>query len=162
MKPVTVEPAAIADIKRAFQRYDAVREGLGEEFRDALGGSLAEIAENPRLHPIIHRSVRQVSLKRFSYSLFYQERADATVVIACMEGSRALGRRGLALTKQDVDDWQLALSTAQLRTILACMNETLFALGRWEYMTRVGTSYDEACALSAELRDLMDQAGVER
>lgn len=79
-----IRPAATADILEAYAWYEARREGLGREFRDAVDAALLLVAAAPRAFPILHRDTRRVLLKRFPYGLFFRLIAEEQiVVVAC-------------------------------------------------------------------------------
>jgi plasmid stabilization system protein ParE len=81
-------PAAAADVEEAFLWYEAQRPGLGEEYLEAVSRALIAIRESPRLHGVIHRDVRRVSLRRFPYSVFYRILDQDVVVVGCFHASR--------------------------------------------------------------------------
>jgi plasmid stabilization system protein ParE len=84
-----IRPAATADIQEAYSWYEARREGLGQEFRDAVDAALLLVAAAPRAFPILHRDTRRVLLKRFPYGLFYRFIGEQQViVVACMHAKR--------------------------------------------------------------------------
>jgi toxin ParE1/3/4 len=70
---VEFHPAVADDLADVLQRYDAVSEHLGEEFKAEFLRVVAMAAANPnRFHPIkpgFHRA----NLKRFPYHFIYRE-----------------------------------------------------------------------------------------
>ena len=73
---VEFHPAVEQDVAEALQRYDAVSQKLGEEFKVELRRAIAVTAAQPqRFHPIkpgFHRA----NLRRFPYHFVYRELAD--------------------------------------------------------------------------------------
>ena len=86
--PLTLRPAARAEIQIAFEWYEEQRPGLGEEFLAVLRESLAAVEEAPFRYPVIRKDVRRALMRRFPYSILYLAEPDATVVLACFHGSR--------------------------------------------------------------------------
>ena len=73
---VEFHPAVEQDVAEALQRYDAVSQKLGEEFKAELRRAITVAAAQPqRFHPIkpgFHRA----NLRRFPYHFVYRELAD--------------------------------------------------------------------------------------
>ena len=77
-----IEPAALAEAEDARNWYDAVREGLGEEFLDEFDRGLRQIVDFPNAwHPVGLRA-RRYRLNRFPYGIVYQIRPDEILVVA--------------------------------------------------------------------------------
>jgi plasmid stabilization system protein ParE len=86
--PLTLRPAARAEIDEAYQWYEERRAGLGEEFLRAVRAVLAEVEQAPRRYPVIRNDIRRALLRRFPYSILYIAEPEATIVVACFHGSR--------------------------------------------------------------------------
>jgi len=86
--PVVVRPEAEAELHEAYAWYEAQRTGLGDEFLQCAGASIASIQRNPRIHSVVHRTVRRALLRRFPYGLFYVVEENAVSVIAILHLSR--------------------------------------------------------------------------
>ena len=85
-----IRPGAAADFEEAYAWYEARREGLGREFRDALDAALLLVAAAPRTFPVLHRDTRRVLLKQFPHGLFFRlVTEDQIVVVACMHAKRS-------------------------------------------------------------------------
>ena len=84
---LVVRPAAAADLDEAFLWYEAQREGLGEEFLNAVTRVMDALAESPRQYPVVHRDTRRALVRRFPYSVFYRVMRSDVVVVACFHGS---------------------------------------------------------------------------
>jgi plasmid stabilization system protein ParE len=73
---------------RAFEWYQEQRPGLGREFMDAVGVTLAQINENPGLFAVHRERIRRTTTRRFPYPIFYVVDPDESVVIAVFHASR--------------------------------------------------------------------------
>ena len=87
-----VRPAAAADIDEAFLWYEAQREGLGNQFLDAVTQIFNVVSESPRQYRVVHRDTRRAHVRRFPYSVFYRVVGDEIVVVGCFHGSRSPSR----------------------------------------------------------------------
>jgi plasmid stabilization system protein ParE len=84
---VVVRPEAQGDIAGAAAWYEARRDGLGAEFREAVIQVFDALAENPllncRQHP--RKNIRWRHPERFPYRVIYEViMAENTVVIAAV------------------------------------------------------------------------------
>jgi hypothetical protein len=70
---VEFHPAVEVDLADALQRYDAVSNHLGDEFKTEFRKMVAMAAANPnRFHPI-KSGYHRANLKRFPYHFVYRE-----------------------------------------------------------------------------------------
>ena len=76
------------DLEAIEDWYDARRQGLGAEFREAAGELIARIADNPQMYQERYRGLRRAILRRFPYVLWYRAQGASLVVLACVHGSR--------------------------------------------------------------------------
>lgn len=83
-----VRSEAEQDLEDAAAWYAEQRPGLGQEFLDETLRSFQQIAEQPRLYPIVHRDTRRALIHRFPFGVFYRIEPDFIVVVAVMHGSR--------------------------------------------------------------------------
>lgn len=81
--PVVTRSLATAEIQAAYRWYEREREGLGEEFLQAVDRVVGIIAEHPEGFPVVHRDIRRAVLKRFPYSVLYRLKADHVIVVGC-------------------------------------------------------------------------------
>ncbi len=88
---VLMQREAEADVRAAYQWYEAQDDGLGEEFLRAIDARLAAIQRNPFAYVTVHKDVRRALLRRFPYALFYFTEADRIVVMACFHARRSQG-----------------------------------------------------------------------
>ena len=89
MPDLIVRSAAESDILDATLWSEGRTQGLGTEFVRTLDVCLAEVRRMPRRFPVVHLGVRRALMRRFPYAVYYVERDDVLVVIACMHVLRA-------------------------------------------------------------------------
>lgn len=89
MKRLVYQPAAVADVRVAFEWYERQREGLGDEFLAALARAEDVARANPFAYRVIRRDARRVMLRQFPYQLIYRVVADVIVVVACFHGRQS-------------------------------------------------------------------------
>ena len=70
---VEFHPAVEQDVLEALQRYDAVSQKLGSEFKIELGRMISLAAANPRRFHEIKAGFHRVNLGRFPYHFLYRE-----------------------------------------------------------------------------------------
>ena len=88
-RPLVIGRSAEIDILEVFDWYEAQRHGLGEEFVAALDACLQQIQERPEAHARVTDVVRRALLQRFPYGVYFEDRPEAIVVLACVHGSRS-------------------------------------------------------------------------
>ena len=81
-------PAALVDVETAFEWYEAERQGLGEEFVQAVQAGLDHILEFPAACPVARRDARRYLIERFPYCLYYREVGEGLVVVALLHAAR--------------------------------------------------------------------------
>jgi len=81
-------PAAASDIEDAYRWYSGKREGLGDEFLEAVHQAAARILEHPEACPVFHRDARRARLIRFPYSLVYRNYPNTVVIVGYFHGRR--------------------------------------------------------------------------
>ena len=85
---VDIQPEAEAEIREAYQYYEAQSQGLGSEFLRALDAAVELIRRHPQGFQVVEGEVRRVLLRRFPYGVFYLLDEQTIVVIACFHASR--------------------------------------------------------------------------
>jgi plasmid stabilization system protein ParE len=88
VNPPILRPAAAADVEDAWQWYEARRDGLGDEFLEAVRETLESIPAHPESAPVVHRDIRRHLLRRFPYGIFYRLIRGELVVVACFHAKR--------------------------------------------------------------------------
>jgi len=89
VKRLAYQPAAVADVRAAFEWYERQRKGLGDEFLAALARAEDVVRASPFAHRVVRRDARRVMLRRFPYQIIYRVVADIIVVVACFHGRRS-------------------------------------------------------------------------
>lgn len=87
-RSLIVLPAARLELIAAQDWYEQASVGLGRAFRAELDREVGRIIDNPRQFPVVLRDVRRARLRRFPYGLFFREREDGVVLVACFHASR--------------------------------------------------------------------------
>jgi plasmid stabilization system protein ParE len=89
MYPVRFTQTARTEMIAAQDWYEGEVQGLGRQFRAAADAVAARISDNPKLFPVVYKTVPRALLRRFPYALmFVIEPDDTLLVIACFHGSR--------------------------------------------------------------------------
>jgi plasmid stabilization system protein ParE len=81
-----IRAAAKADLREAFEWYEARSTGLGFEFLRTARAALALIERNPAQFAVVLEDIRRAHLLRFPYALYYFIEDERVVVIACAHG----------------------------------------------------------------------------
>jgi plasmid stabilization system protein ParE len=84
-------PDAQEELYEAAFRYDAEKEGLGDQFCAEIGLMLARILANPTLPRLRGGRYRRVNSNRFPYYVAYTIRAETVVILAVAHGRRRPG-----------------------------------------------------------------------
>ena len=71
--PVRFHPAARAELVSARDWYENAREGLGIRFAEEVDRVVQLIEEHPSRCPFHDAIVRRASLRRFPFSLFFED-----------------------------------------------------------------------------------------
>ena len=88
MFKLKLKPFAEIDIAEAAIWYNFQREGLGEEFLQALGAKFNEIQRNPFQFSIIYKNVRRAFPNRFPYGIFFIPEEKIIYILAIAHTSR--------------------------------------------------------------------------
>ncbi len=83
-----IKPKAEADLESAKHWLNDQRDGLGEEFLDAVEVAFGRILATPDMHQIIRADVRRAVIRRFRYLVFYRVKPDRVTVLAVLDGRR--------------------------------------------------------------------------
>jgi toxin ParE1/3/4 len=70
----TFSRVASADVQKAYDWYEAQRQGLGSEFLGRVEQAVARIERNPLAYGKVVLDARRVNLQQFPYTLFYKIR----------------------------------------------------------------------------------------
>ncbi|MBX2998399.1 MAG: type II toxin-antitoxin system RelE/ParE family toxin [Caldilineaceae bacterium] len=87
-RSIVFRAAAEADLREAYQWYEAQREGLGESFLLSIEAASAAIQRSPEAYPVVHKHVRRALIRRFPFGIFYLVEPEQVVVIAVLHVRR--------------------------------------------------------------------------
>jgi plasmid stabilization system protein ParE len=73
---IEYHPAVRQDVAEALQRYDAVSQRLGEDFKAELRQTIAVAAAKPGRFHLLKPGFHRANLKRFPYHFIYRELPD--------------------------------------------------------------------------------------
>jgi len=81
-------PGADAELAEARQWYAHQRADLDIEFMESIKDALSRIVRNPRLYPVVYRTLRRAVVRRFPFAIFYEVTSDEIQVIAVFHSRR--------------------------------------------------------------------------
>ena len=84
-----LRPAAVADLRDAYDWYEERQRGLGAGFMEAVERKLAQIESNPWQFPAVRNVTRRAIVMRFPYGIFYLPRDELVALLAVMHHARA-------------------------------------------------------------------------
>lgn len=73
---------AESDLQQAYDWYQSIMPGLGDDFLISVDAAVHSVQRNPRLYLLVYKNVRRALLRRFPYGLFYVIRGTNIVVLA--------------------------------------------------------------------------------
>lgn len=85
---IELDCAAKAEIRDAALFYNDCRQGLGEEFIDAVETALDQIVQHPFLWRVLKGRYRRYLVQRFPYGIIYTVEDDLIYVAAVMHLKR--------------------------------------------------------------------------
>lgn len=88
MKPVVFHPDAAQEARDAEDYYETLRTGLGADFRADVEARLTDIQANPEWYGIVSGRIRNCLLRRFPYSIYYEELTQNIWIAAVAHHSR--------------------------------------------------------------------------
>jgi plasmid stabilization system protein ParE len=80
--------SAKAEYDHEIAYYEKQRSGLGSEFSTVIDESFAEILNNPKRYPVVHRDVRECLVPRFPFAIYFRLRANRVIILAVHHTSR--------------------------------------------------------------------------
>lgn len=87
-REVIVKPSAQHDIDEAFIWYEKTLDNLGFEFLLSLEATIESIRRNPQHAGFAYKQVRNVTLMRFPFSVYYIVEAESIIILAVFHHSR--------------------------------------------------------------------------
>ena len=94
VKSIRFTSEAEDDSYQGYAWYESRRVGLGREFITAVDACLQSIRRNPKLYQTIYKNYRRAVVRRFPFSVIYEETDSAVMVYAIFDG------------RQDPQKWQ--------------------------------------------------------
>jgi toxin ParE1/3/4 len=92
VKPPIVHPEAEEELLGAVAYYEAQRTGVGLDFQVEVENAVKEIQQHPQSFPGYKETAfRKCVLRRFPFSIFYQEREDCIWIAAIAHQKRKPG-----------------------------------------------------------------------
>ena len=88
MKPVELHPSAKSELIDSIDWYNQEEPGLGYEFYDLVIEHIKRIHIFPEMWPDIYDGVRRLPVKKYPYSILYQELEDKFFIFAIMHDAR--------------------------------------------------------------------------
>jgi toxin ParE1/3/4 len=86
--PVTLRPAADADIQTTHDELEQRQAGLGDRFVARVREVLERIESMPELYGRVWQDVRAARLRKFRHLIYYVLFLDRVEVLAVMHGSQ--------------------------------------------------------------------------
>jgi plasmid stabilization system protein ParE len=86
--PLHFRRVARAEYVRAIGWYEEQKPGLGARFEAHVEAVLDIISRQPNRYALVEGEVREASVRRFPYSVFYRVESARIVVIAVFHQSR--------------------------------------------------------------------------
>jgi hypothetical protein len=80
----SIQPAALADLRRGFRFYERQEEGLGTYFLDSLYSDIDSLRLFAGIHTIHFKKFRLLS-KRFPFAVYYEVKDDTAFVRAVLD-----------------------------------------------------------------------------
>ena len=86
--PLQFHPAVRGETDSAYSWYEQQRAGLGTEFLDAVELVLNEITANPARYGFAVDDIREGTLPRFPYAIYYRVKSNHIRLLAVYHTSR--------------------------------------------------------------------------
>ncbi len=82
---VSIQPSALADLRRGFRFYEKQEEGLGSYFLDTLYSDIDSLRLYAGIHPFHFGKFLRLLSKRFPFAVYYEMRGDNVLVRAVLD-----------------------------------------------------------------------------
>lgn len=76
------------DLQEGYNRYEDLREGLGEVYLEFVEAGLDQISQFPQSAPIINERYRRLLVKQFPYGIIYTIQPTRIIVLGVMDPTR--------------------------------------------------------------------------
>lgn len=90
-KSLRIRPEAQEEINATFEWYYQRSPRAADAFLTEVGTTLAQIASQPQLCPVFTKNTRKRALRRFPYSVIFQDREEMILVVAIAHAKRRPG-----------------------------------------------------------------------
>ena len=92
MKPIVFDEEARAELDKAAEEYEALREGLGDDFVGEIRQGLERIEKMPQSFSHFETTeFRKCILRRFPYTIYFSEEEDRIWIAAVAHQRRRPG-----------------------------------------------------------------------
>lgn len=88
MIPAVYHPEAEAELNEAADRYESLRQHLGERFLDAVDAAINAIRRSPEGYGFLRDDVRCHMVRRFPFGILYRVQPDCVFILAVMRLAR--------------------------------------------------------------------------
>ncbi|MEP7128385.1 MAG: type II toxin-antitoxin system RelE/ParE family toxin [Chitinophagales bacterium] len=87
---VVLLPSAREDYVSAKQWYEEQRKGLGYQFKQSVVSKIEELADRPHQYPVVLKSIRKISVKRFPYLIYFfiDKERSRIIIYGILHGKR--------------------------------------------------------------------------
>jgi len=84
-RAVVFRPQAEDELLEVQRWYESRREGLGDEFGEAIERMVARIAAGPAEFQCVRAATRRAVLNRFPYAIYFRE-TDSEIIVLAVHG----------------------------------------------------------------------------
>lgn len=82
---ISIQPAALADLRRGFHFYERKTGGLGRYFLDSLCSDIDSLELHGGIHSIHYGRFYRLLSDRFPFAVYYQLKGDVILVRAVLD-----------------------------------------------------------------------------
>jgi toxin ParE1/3/4 len=88
VKPVILHEEAEAELEGSIAFYENRRRGLGIEFHEEVAKAIQQLQGNPSMFPIHREDIRKCRVRRFPFTIFFQELEEVIWITAVAHQKR--------------------------------------------------------------------------
>ena len=88
MKPAIFHEEAEAELHGSVAFYEGRRRGLGADFQVEVQKAVEQIQKNPNMFPLHRDDVRKCLVRRFPFTIFFQDLDEAVWILAVAHQKR--------------------------------------------------------------------------
>lgn len=88
MKPALFHEEAEAELHGAIAYYEGKRRGLGADFQAEVEKAVQQVQKSPGMFPLHREDVRKSLVRRFPFTVFFQDLDEAIWVLAVAHQKR--------------------------------------------------------------------------